>query len=160
MVQIVDRWTKIIWRSWKWPIITIPRMQQFPNAVAAATFSGNAHVTCSTAETPLRVKRVDEGGATKGNPLVRVGWRTCSPFVTNSALSTSRKYAANIIARRRQAMFDGLMQPRDIKVLIACKKVGTRCNFTSDAMRNASVVLFLQISSFSLLLDRTSSLLS
>jgi len=33
-----------------------------------------------------------------------------------------RKYAANIIMRRRQTTFDGLMRPRNIKVFIACKR--------------------------------------
>lgn len=45
-VEIVDRQTKIIWRSGKSPIIIIPRMPQFPNATMA--FSGNACVTCSS----------------------------------------------------------------------------------------------------------------
>lgn len=92
-VQIVDRQTKIIWRSGKSPIIIIPRMPQFPNATTA--FSGNACVTCSSMETPLRVKKTAEmqrrgdcevrwrrkGGRERGME----GRRTCSPFVTDSA---------------------------------------------------------------------------
>lgn len=97
--------------SGKLPIMIIPRMPQFPNASCKRQrFSGNAYVyvTCSfSVETPRRAAVRQKGReemqrrVTRDKGKRRV--RTCSPFVTDSALSTSRKYAANVITRRRQA---------------------------------------------------------
>lgn len=114
--------------SGKSSIIIIPRMPQFPNASCKRQrFSGNAYVRdlFLSVETPRRCASKGRGeDAAKGNTRDKGERRvhTCSPFVTDSALSTSRKYAANVITRRRQATFDGLMRLRDIKVFIACKR--------------------------------------
>lgn len=88
-------------------------MLQFPNASCKRQrFSGNAYVRdlfFLGRNAAVREKGEEEmlRRVTRDKGKRRV--HTCSPFVTDSALSTSRKYAANVITRRRQATFDGLM---------------------------------------------------